>query len=537
MGKKKRQWLEVDPAELAAIVERTRGTLDEEDFTRLKAAMDTLAFLTAELQSKGTSLERLRRLLFGAPTEKTDRVLRQAGQQSAGRPQGQEKDKARAPGHGRTSAAAYTGARREQVAHAQLKSGDRCQGCLKGKVYPLHEPAVLVRVTGMAPLAATVWECERLRCNLCGEVYTAQAPEGVGAEKYDETAVAMTGLLKYGTGLPFHRIEKLQAGLGIPLPATTQWELVEAGARKLQPAFDELLNQAAQAPVLHNDDTVMKVLALTKQQVEAAAAGAPLERTGVFTSGLIAVNEQHPIALFFTGRQHAGENLADVLRRRAAELSAPIQMSDALAANVPGEFATLLASCLAHARRGFVDVATGFPAECTHVLEALREVYRVDAAARRDGLAPAQRLALHQRESGPVMEKLKAWLDEQFTQRKVEPNSGLGQAIAYMRKHWQKLTLFLREEGAPLDNNICERALKKAILHRKNALFYRTLNGAHVGDVFMSLIHTVELCEGNPFDYLVALLRHPEAVAQAPGEWMPWNYQQALAAADAPSAS
>lgn len=212
-------------------------------------------------------------------------------------------------------------------------------------------------------------------------------------------------------------------------------------------------------------------------------------------------------------------------------------MSDALARNVPGEFATVLANCLSHARRGFVDVATDFPAECKHVLEALREVYRVDATARRDGLSPPERLALHQRESGPVMSDLKAWLDEQLTQRKVEPNSGLGQAIAYMRKHWLKLTLFLREEGAPLDNNVCERALKKAILHRKNALFYRTLQGARVGDVFMSLIHTVELCEGNPFDYLVALLRHPEAVAEAPGEWMPWNYQQALAAADAPSAS
>ena len=373
--------------------------------------MDTLAFVTAELQAKGTSIERLRRLLFGAPTEKTGEVLRKAGQPPAGRPQGQAEDKARAPGHGRTAAAAYTGASREKVAHASLHGGDACQGCLKGKVYPLKESAVRVRVQGMAPLVATVWECERLRCNLCGEVYTAQAPEAVGEEKYDETAVAMTGLLKYGTGLPFHRIEKLQAGLGIPLPATTQWELVEAGARKLQPAFDELVNQAAQAPVLHNDDTVMKVLALTREQVQAAAAGAPLERTGVFTSGLLAVHQEHPIALFFTGRQHAGENLADVLRQRAAELSAPIQMSDALAANAPGEFATLWANCLAHARRGFVDVATDFPAECTHVLEALREVYRVDAVARERGLTPAQRLALHQQESGPVLDGLKAWLD------------------------------------------------------------------------------------------------------------------------------
>lgn len=137
MGKKKHQHLEVDPAQLAAIVERMRGTLSPGDFTTLKAAIETLAFLTAELQAKGTSLERLRRLLFGAPTEKTDRVLRQAGQQSAGRPKSQAKDGAGAPGHGRTAAAAYTGARREKVKHAQLKSGDRCQGCLKGKVYPL----------------------------------------------------------------------------------------------------------------------------------------------------------------------------------------------------------------------------------------------------------------------------------------------------------------------------------------------------------------------------------------------------------------
>jgi transposase len=309
---------------------------------------------------------------------------------------------------------------------------------------------------------------------------------------------------------------------------------VEAGAQKLQPVFEELVNQAAQAHVLHNDDTVMKVLALTQQQVEAAAAGQPLERTGVFTSGIVALREDHPIALFFTGRQHAGENLSDVLKQRAAQLAAPIQMSDALASNVSREFDTLLANCLAHARRGFVDVAADFPVECMHVLEALREVYRVEAAAGRDGLSAPERLALHQRESAPVMKGLETWLEEQFTQRKVEPNSGLGQAIAYMRKHWLKLTLFLREEGAPLDNNVCERALKKAILHRKNALFYRTLNGAHVGDVFMSLIHTVELCEGNPFDYLVALLRQYEAAAEAPGEWMPWNYKQALAASDAP---
>ena len=529
MGKKKRQHLEVSPVELAAIVERTKdGALGAEDFAKLKAAMDTLAFLQAELQAKGTSIARLRKLLFGAATEKTCEVLKGAGVRPTGGVKDSAEGQAQRPGHGRNGAAAYTGAVRQKVPHATLRGGDACQGCLKGKVYPLEEPAVRVRVTGMAPLAATVWECDRLRCNLCGEVYTAAAPEGVGTQKYDESAAAMTGLLKYGTGLPFHRIEKLQEGLGVPLPASTQWELVKEAAQKLQPVFEELLHEAAQADVLHNDDTTMKVLDLSKEQLAAASAGAEEERTGVYTSGLIATQGERAIALFFTGRQHAGENLADVLKRRAAQLQAPVQMSDALAANTSGDFKSILANCLSHARRGFVDVVNDFPEQCRFVLETLREVYRTDAVAQQQRLSPAERLGLHQRQSGPRMKQLEDWLQEQLTERKVEPNSGLGAAIKYMRKHWQKLTLFLREPGAPLDNNVCERALKKAILHRKNSLFYRSQNGARVGDTFMSLIHTVELGGGNPFDYLVALLRHHELVADEPDKWLPWNYRQAL---------
>jgi transposase len=129
------------------------------------------------------------------------------------------------------------------------------------------------------------------------------------------------------------------------------------------------------------------------------------------------------------------------------------------------------------------------------------------------------------------MDGLQQWCKQQFEERKVEPNSGLGKAIQYLLNHWQELTLFLREPGAPLDNNVCERALKKAILHRKNALFYRTINGARVGDMFMSLIHTAELGGVNPFDYLTELLRHPREMAQSPASWMPWNYQENLAQA------
>jgi hypothetical protein len=168
-----------------------------------------------------------------------------------------------------------------------------------------------------------------------------------------------------------------------------------------------------------------------------------------------------------------------------------------------------------------VEVAESFPDECAFVLQTLREVYRHDNEARELELSPGDRLALHQARSKPLIDELERWLAEQTEERKVEPNSSLGNSIAYMRKHWAGLTLFLREPGAPLDNNICERALKKAILHRKNAMFYKTQKGARVGDLFMSLIHTAELCGADPFDYLVALQRHHQRMAETPGDWMP----------------
>jgi hypothetical protein len=204
-------------------------------------------------------------------------------------------------------------------------------------------------------------------------------------------------------------------------------------------------------------------------------------------------------------------------------------MCDASSSNTCGEFETILASCLVHGRRKFVEVADSFPDEVSHVLKELRTVYKNDAESKARNMTPEERLLYHQEKSKPVMDGLKDWFDKQFDQKLVEPNSGLGKAIKYMQKHWLKLTLFLRVAGAPLDNNIVERSLKRVILHRKNSMFYKTLNGARVGDIFMSLIHTAELQGENPFNYLVELLRHPKQVKEMPDEWMPWNYRETLA--------
>jgi hypothetical protein len=506
--KQPRPRIDVNLEELDRVLDGARqAPLTEPDYDKLKRALHALAAM----------------LVRPRTTEKTSAVLEKSEDSEATDGTQADTKAASRPGHGRNGAEAFVGARKVAITHEKLTHGDRCPDCGKGNVYGQKEPKTLVRIVGQAPLAGTVYSLERLRCGACGQVFTAQEPEGVGAEKYDETAGAMIAQLKYGSGVPFYRMEKLEQQLGIPLPAATQWEVVEEVAELVKPARDELIRQAAQGEVIHNDDTNMRVLKLEREPGE--------KRTGVFTSGIVATAQGWKIALYFTGRQHAGENLADVLKQRSKEQGRLIQMCDALSWNVsklPEGVEILVANCLAHGRRQIVEVAQNFPEECRYVLERLGEVYRNDAEARDGHLTPQERLNFHQEWSRPVMEKLHGWLEAQFAERKTEPNSGLGKAITYLLRHWKALTTFLREAGAPLDNNIAERSLKRAVLHRKNALFYRTLNGAEVGDLFMSLIHTCQLCGANSFDYLTELQRHARELATDPAAWMPWNYRETL---------
>jgi transposase len=514
--KRSRQSVEIDMADLRRALDRARHELiSEADYLKLKVALDVLD-------------ERLR------PTRTTEKTRTVVEQPKLADKTGTPVDAVEPParkGHGRNSAGAYAGARKV-IIKANLNCGDDCPECARGRVYTQRQPKRLVRVVGQAPIEATVYEMERLRCNACGQVFTAEEPEGIGPDKYDATAMAMIAQLKYGTGVPFTRLERMEEQMGIPLPAATQWELVEQGAAVAKPAFDQLIWQAAQGEVLHNDDTGMRILRLVRESSD--------KRTGIFTSGIVSLWQDHRIALFFTGRQHAGENLADLLKHRAEQVRSPIQMCDALSRNTPkltNGVKILLANCIAHGRRQFVDVAANFPEECGYVLESLGMVYGNDALAREQGLDAEARLRFHQQYSGPLMDQLHRWLEEQLAEAKTEPNSGLGKAISYLLNHWQALTLFLREKGAPLDNNLCERALKKAILNRKNALFYKTPNGAMVGDLFMSLIHTCELNGVNSFRYLTELQRHSADVKHAPGDWLPWNYTETLARMQSPVAA
>src|SRR5437867_6625663 len=305
MKKSARRRIDVNLDELDQVLDGARqAPLSEADYDKLKGALHALAAMLVRPRN----------------TEKTSAVLEKLEGAETGAGTQLDTNPPPPPGHGRNGAEAFAGAQKVDISHQNLKHGDRCPECGKGNVYGQKEPKALVRIVGQAPLAATVYSLERLRCGACGQVFTAQEPEGVGPEKYDETAAAMIAQLKYGSGTPFYRLEKLEGQLGIPLPAATQWEMVEEEAELIKPARDELIRQAAQGEVLHNDDTSMRVLRLKRETSE--------ERTGVFTSGIVSTAEGWKIALFFTGGKHGGENLADVQRGRGGELPAPVQRCD-----------------------------------------------------------------------------------------------------------------------------------------------------------------------------------------------------------------
>jgi len=280
--------IDLTQKQMNALLARAERLLPEEDYKIVKTMADTISFLSRTMGMKNAHIRKLLAMLFGTVTEKTSKVLKE----KKDRKKTNEKPK----GHGRNGADSYKGAQKVIVNHESLKPKDKCPSCKKGKLYDTKKPAVTIRITGQPPLAAKVYEIERLRCNLCGKVFTAGVPEGLGCQKYDSGAGAMVALLKYGSGLPFNRLEGLQKSLGVPLAASTQWDIVEEVADKIVPAYRKLIEIASQGDVIHNDDTVMKILEKMK-----TADGDKKGRTGIFTSGFASIAGNIKIALFFTG--------------------------------------------------------------------------------------------------------------------------------------------------------------------------------------------------------------------------------------------
>jgi len=548
------QPIDFEDTEVEQLIRKAeQGTLDAGEQKRLVPLLKTLVWLERTLFETRISLSKLRRILFGKKTEKRPRKPKDpdAGSDGGGKgsdegrgshdppagtadpsgatPQGEQSGASGAKqsrGHGRRAAADYPSAERVFCAHDAYKPGDRCPKCARGRLYTLP-PLARLRFTGQPLALVTRFELQRLRCGTCGFITVASMAPEASPQTYDVSLKVNLALVHYHLGLPFKRIESFQDMVGIPLPDATQWELVEQVADSAYPVYEYLKKLGANQPLVYQDDTGARILSLIRENRTEPAP----PRTGMYTTVLLFEGE-HSICLYFSGRRHAGENLDAILAQRDPHLPPMQRMSDALAANTPGQHKhkTLDIHCIVHGRRQFVDLVSFFPEQCTKVIDAIAELYKHEAHCKAQQLTPQQRLAYHQQHSREVMDALKAWMQQQFAERCVEPNSRLGGAFNYLLKRWDALTRFLEVPGAPLDNNTAERALKMILRLRKNSLFYANEHGAYVGDVLTSLIQTCRLAGVNPLHYLSALMHNRSAVFREPGAWLPWNYRDNLEA-------
>lgn len=385
------------------------------------------------------------------------------------------------------------------------------------------KPQVFVRLEGSPLITGTRFVAPVARCHLCLERFYTPVPEAIkSAPKYDVSCGTTLAIGRYYLGLPMYRTECNQSMHGIPVKDSTQWDIINKMHEVVSPAFDALTEQAGNGSLMVYDDTTGRIL---ENQAKGLAT---------HTTAFISVVGGYKIHLFLTGRPVAGENASLILSKRTTD-EPVIAMMDASAHNIPKHLrASMLARfilcfCLVHGRRKFFEVFNFFDKECDFVLNIIGQVYANDDYCMKQKFTPQDRLLYHQKHSQVLMQTLYIWLNNQLVYEQIEFNGGLGEAVRYMLKYWEPLTTFLRVAGAPLDSSWAERAIKIAIRHRRNSLFYKTTHGAKVGDCLMSLIYTARENGINPYDYLNALQRHPAAVKANPECWLPWNYALTVA--------
>ena len=492
--------------------------IDDEFRDFLVSALEALVILDKLVGMKDTTIKRLREM-FNKTSEKrknNDGKDKTESDSSGKHPRGNNK--------GKNGKDEYPNAPKVEHKHEHLKAGQTCPACQTGKINE-YQSGVYIRITGSPPISAVIHNTEKLRCNTCGEIFEAEF-EGKNAPKYDSRAIAIIALLKFSASMPYYRLDKIQKHLKTPMPASTQWDLMDTLANYLYPVWQSLLKTAANGNKFFIDDTKVKVLSLIKENKHLVKK----DRKGMFTTGLISEGDFGRIVLYLSGRNHAGENLDKIIKTRTSKEKANL-MSDALAANDKSDFEFARSYCLSHGRRKFVtvdDVELVNP--CQYVLDCIGEVYKNEKYCRESKLSPKDRLIYHQTHSTNPMSDLESWCRENVENNgqdsEIEPNSPLYTEIMYLLNHWEGLTSFLRIEGASLDNNIAERILRLQVINRKNSLFYKTEHGALVGDIICSILKTSEEAKINPFEYLVWVQENAAEVKINPEKFMPWSFKQ-----------
>ncbi len=398
---------------------------------------------------------------------------------------------------------------------------------------------MLIFLDSQPLIAGERYQLQKGRCSVCETYFTAPVPDAlIDRPKYTVSCYTSIAIHHYYAGLPFKRLETLQAAQGIPLPDSTQYDLMASLYQSvIETIVGSLRACAANGNNLYFDDTPGRIIEQTLKNKVALRAQ---DKKGIHATALLSEYRGHRIYLFDTNTDTAGKQLKSLFSQRTSDEEF-VTMSDASASNFPMLNETLLARwiislCLTHGRRKFFELlGDEEDDDIAFVIELIAKVYQHERHCKEEKLTAEERLNYHKKHSEPIMSAMKTWFNNLLLYKKVEPNSRLGEAIVYMLKRWHWLTQFLRVPGAALDNNICELAIKVLIRYRKNALFYRTFYGARIGDAMMSILHTAAHAGVNIFDYLNTLQEQADLVQENPENWLPWCYQETLVAQTAPS--
>jgi transposase len=341
------------------------------------------AWMARQLELGQLSIAKLRKLFQIQGSEKASSRKPQNDPASSTNKGSDDSDN---KGHGRNSADAYAGAEIIEIEHPELSPGDTCpaEAC-DGRLYEVSEPGAFVQVTGSPLARATRYNLQKLRCAVCEIIYTAPLPEGISDRKYDANFVAMLMINKYFMSVPLYRQDRLQSHLGIPLPASTQWDLMVAHEPMLKALYGAFTQDAANGVALCYDDTSVKIMSEIKA-AKLAEKGTKSEHT-CFTTGIVSLHEDHRTYLYITDNRTAGKCIADIMGQRDAQLDPPIMMCDALAANIPQGIAEdlyILCFCLVHARRQFYELPNGYDDLADKVIGLIGTIYEHEAHTKGD---------------------------------------------------------------------------------------------------------------------------------------------------------
>lgn len=420
--------------------------------------------------------------------------------------------------------------KKRKIIPSRLIDNQKTCPCCNQKMHLAHKKFVtIIRLEGFSEERH---EIETARCLRCDTKVEAASPEEKTICNFTLSAASMIICSRYIYGIPSYRFEDVSASLGYRVPDSTQWDIFENAANSLVPLFKHMEKEAAQSTVVHLDDTTARINQIQTEFKIAASLGHKPERTGIHATGFVGKTaDNQTLVIFKTGLHHAGEILETLFDTKDA-VKEMILMCDASSSNTSKlpflSSRVLQTACNSHSVRKFKDFANHplFEDDVMEILKIYSDVFERDLKLRE--WSPEQRLLEHQKHSLPQMESICLKIKTDLESKRVEPNSELGKVYNYFLNHYDKLIGFCRYAGAPICNNICERVLKRAILHRKNSLFFKNLVGAAVGDIHMSILITARENGIDPKPYMNCLLENQGLVRQNPKDWLPWNFAKTL---------